>query len=53
MEGEKKEKKNIEVVTGNGDNLDISCVSRYVQATKPKIKETNKKIVIPEKKKKK
>ena len=53
MEEEKKEKKNIEVVSGNGDNLEISSVLRYVQAVKPKIKETNKKIVIPEKKKKK
>ncbi len=48
------EKKNIEVVTGNGNNLAISSVSTHVPATKPKINRNPKdKIVIPQEKKKK
>lgn len=43
-------KKNIEVVSGNGKNLDISPVSTHVPGSKPKIKDANKKIIIPNEK---
>ncbi len=43
-----KNKKNIEVVSGNGENLDISPVSNHIPASKPKTNsETQKKVVIP------
>ena len=37
MNPDKKGKKNIEIVTGTGENLDISVVSTHVAACKPKI----------------
>ena len=46
-----KENKNIEVVSGDGKNLDISPVRTHISASKPKIKEKNgKKIIIPKNK---
>ena len=48
--------KEIEVVTGDGSNLNLSPVSEHITSLKPKAKEGNKKIIIPEaiqKKKKK
>lgn len=46
--GSNNEKKNIEVVTGNGKDLDISPVYNHLPISKPKTdKKINKKIVIP------
>ena len=50
-----KEPKKIEVVSGNGKNLNISEVSTHISTLKPKIKDENNKkqeIVIPQEKKK-
>lgn len=45
---EDKKKKGIEVVSGDGKNLDISSVHTHISASKPKIKEKNEKeIIIP------
>ena len=44
--------KKIEVVNGNGHDLDISEVSSHLNIAKPKIEEKKQKIVIPEEKKK-
>ena len=49
------EQKNIEIVSGNGKNLDISEVSTHLAIAKPKFKDANdkkKEIVIPKVKKK-
>ncbi len=47
------DKKNIEIVSGNAEDLDISPVYTHISASKPKTdKKTNKKIVIPNEKKK-
>jgi len=47
-----KEPKKIEVVNGNGKDLDISEVSTHISGLKPKNKEDKKQdIVIPEAKK--
>ena len=44
--------KKIEVVSGTGENLDISPVYNHLPISKPKTdKKTDKKIVIPEEKK--
>ncbi len=50
---EENEKKEIEVVSGDGSELTISPVSKHLTAMKPKSKEeqNKKKIVIPEIKK--
>lgn len=54
MSSEKKQKKNIEVIAGNGDELNISPVSTHLPISKPKInKNRDKKIVIPQEKKNK
>ena len=48
------ESKKIEVINGNGEDLDISEVSSHLNVGKPKIKndeEKKQKIVIPEEKK--
>ena len=50
-----EEPKKIEIVTGTGEDLDISNVSTHLQIAKPKIKEDEGKkqeIVIPQVKKK-
>lgn len=47
--------KKIEVVSGNGKDLDISEVSSHLNIAKPKIKnedEKNQRIVVPQNKKK-
>lgn len=52
----KNEKKEIEIVTGDGTNLDFSPVYEHLNAVKPKTKdkeEKKKKIIIPEVKDKK
>ncbi len=52
----KNEKKKIEIVTGDGTNLDFSPVYEHLNAVKPKTKdkeEKKKKIIIPEVKDKK
>ena len=47
------DKKNIEIVSGNAEDLDISPVYTHISDSKPKTdKKTNKKIVIPNEKKK-
>ena len=51
-----EEKKEIEVVTGDGSELEVSQVFEHLNALKPKLKEKEekkKKIIIPEVKKKK
>ncbi len=40
-------KKDIKIVSGNGENLDISAVSSHIPPTKPRINKNTKKIVIP------
>lgn len=44
------EKKKIEVVTGDGKNLDISPVYQHLEVEKPK-EEKNENIIIPKEKK--
>ena len=52
MAEEKDEKKEIEVVSGDGSNLDISPVYEHIDAAKPKNKDKKPKdIVIPGQKK--
>lgn len=48
---DKKQNKNIVVVSGNGKELDISPVKTHIPASKPKIKGNDKEIVIPTEKK--
>ena len=51
-----EEKKEIEIVSGDGTELEMSPVFEHLNAVKPKIKneeEKKKKIVIPEVKQKK
>ena len=48
----KDEKKKIEIVSGNGKDLNISPVETHIPISKPKINESNKKqIIIPGEKK--
>ena len=52
MADEKQDKKQIEVVSGDGSNLDISPVYEHIDAAKPKNKDNKpKNIVIPGQKK--
>ena len=52
MAEEKEDKKEIEVVSGDGSNLDISPVYEHIDAAKPKNKDNKpKNIVIPGQKK--
>ena len=44
--------KKIEVVSGDGKDLDISEVSTHISSLKPKIKDKKQEIVIPKVKKK-
>lgn len=54
MANEKEEKKNIEVINGDGTNLNISPVYEYINTVKPKSKDQNpKNIVVPGEKKSK
>lgn len=49
-----EEKKELEVVTGDGSNLDISPVYEDINAARPKPKDSNpKNIIIPKENKKK
>ena len=51
MSEDKKEKKTIEVVTGDGKDLNISQVYNHIATDKPKSAKQNKKnIVIPKSK---
>ena len=45
------EKKKIEVVTGNGSDLDISPVYNHIKDVIPKKKNTKKDIIVPSEKK--
>ena len=52
MSEEKENKKEIEVVSGDGSNLEISPVYEYINAAKPKSKENKpKNIIVPGQKK--
>ena len=52
MSDEKQDKKEIEIVSGDGSNLDISPVYEHIDAAKPKNKDKKPKdIVIPGQKK--
>ncbi|MBQ2836010.1 MAG: hypothetical protein IJE68_04180 [Clostridia bacterium] len=52
MADEKQDKKEIEVVSGDGSNLDISPVYEHIDAAKPKNKDKKpQNIVIPGQKK--
>ena len=55
LEIEKEEQKEIEVINGDGSELDVSPVYEHLNAVKPKTKdeeEKKEKIIIPEVKKK-
>ena len=53
MSEEKEAKKEIEVVSGDGSNLDISPVYEHINAAKPKDRDKKpKNIVVPGQKKK-
>ena len=52
MTDEKDNKKEIEVINGDGSNLDISPVYEHINAAKPKGKDNKpKNIIVPEEKK--
>ena len=52
MADEKENRKKIEIVSGDGSNLDISPVYEHIDAAKPKNKDNKpKNIVIPGQKK--
>lgn len=52
MSEEKEDKKEIEVVTGDGSNLEISPVYEHINIAKPKNRDKKpKNIVVPEVKK--
>lgn len=52
MSNEKSDKKEIEVINGDGSNLDISPVYEHISAAKPNIKyKKPKNIVVPKNKK--
>ncbi len=52
MANQKEEKKKIEVINGDGTNLNISPVHEYINTVKPKGKDQSpKNIVIPGEKK--
>ena len=54
MGTEKNEKNNIEIISGNGDEIEISSVSSHIKPSKPRTdKKIDKKIVIPKECKKK
>ena len=52
MSEEKEDKKEIEVVSGDGSNLDISPVYEHIEAVKPKNNKKPKNVIIPGEKKK-
>lgn len=46
------ENKKLEIVAGDGTNIEMSSVHVHLNSMKPKSKEKNKKVIIPETKKK-
>ena len=52
MTDEKENKKEIEVISGDGSNLDISPVYEHIDAAKPKKDKKPKHVIIPGEKKK-
>ena len=53
MEEKQEKKKSIEIVSGDGKDLDISPVYNHIPISKPKIdKKNEKEIIIPNEKKK-
>lgn len=54
MADEKEDKKEIEVISGDGSNLDISPVYEHIDAVKPKHRDKKPKdIIVPGQKKEK
>ena len=53
MAQEKENKKEIEVITGDGSNLDISPVYEHIEAGKPKNDKKPKNVIVPGQKTKK
>lgn len=51
MSDEKENKKEIEVVNGDGSDLDISPVYEHIEAVKPKNDKKPKNIIVPGQKK--
>lgn len=52
MDDEKNKKNEIEIISGDGSNLDISPVYEYINVAKPKNKEKKQKeIIVPKNKK--
>ena len=51
MEKDNKDNKKIEIVSGNGKDLNISPVYDHIDIEKPKEKKEKKKIIIPNDKK--
>jgi len=47
MENFEEEKRNFEIISGNGENLDISPVYSHIPVSKPNTANIDKKIVIP------
>ena len=41
------DKKKLEIIAGDGSNIDMSPVSVHLTSMKPKSKEKNKKVIIP------
>ena len=48
----KTEKQEIKIISGNGDNLNISPVYDHIDIEKPEKEKKQKEVVIPEEKKK-
>lgn len=44
--------KKLEIVSGDGSNIDMSPVHVHINSIKPKSNDKNKKVIIPETKKK-
>ena len=54
MSEENETKNELEVISGDGSNLEISPVYEHISAAKPKSKDKNpKNIIVPKKKQKK
>ena len=45
-------KKKLEIINGDGSNIDMSPVRTHITSIKPKAKDKSKKVIIPKTKKK-
>ncbi len=45
-------KKKLEIINGDGSNIEMSPVRTHITSIKPKTKSNNKKVIIPKSKKK-